>query len=136
MHGQPDQGLGNGRALGAWPYPIQEQRAPLDFPDSPAVGNLPASAGGTGSIPGPGRFYMLQGNWARAPQLLRLVCSRACAPQEKPPLLEAHAPQPRVAPVATTRGILCTATETQHSQKQRNNKKIHILKKGSSYLRQ
>ena len=33
-----------------------------DFPDGPVVGNPPANAGDTGSIPGPGRFHMSQGN--------------------------------------------------------------------------
>ena len=32
------------------------------FPGGPMVKNLPASAGVTGSIPGPGRFDMPQGN--------------------------------------------------------------------------
>ena len=34
----------------------------LDFPDGPVVKNLPANAGDTGSIPGPGRFHMLHGS--------------------------------------------------------------------------
>ena len=33
-----------------------------DFPDGPAVTNLPASAGDTGSIPDLGRFHMLRGH--------------------------------------------------------------------------
>ena len=33
-----------------------------DFPDGPVVKNLPAKAGDTGSIPGLGRFHVLQGN--------------------------------------------------------------------------
>ena len=33
-----------------------------DFPGGPAVKNPPANAGDMGSIPGPGRFYMAQGN--------------------------------------------------------------------------
>ena len=33
-----------------------------DFPGSPVVKNLPANAGDTGSIPGPGRFHMPWGN--------------------------------------------------------------------------
>ena len=69
------------------------------------VENLPASAGDTGSSPGPGRSHMPRSNEARAPQLLRLRSGalkpqllslrattteahvpRACAPQqEKPP---------------------------------------------------
>ena len=33
-----------------------------DFPHSPVVTNLPASAGDAGSIPGPGRSHTHQGN--------------------------------------------------------------------------
>ena len=33
-----------------------------DFPDDPVVNNPPAKAGDMGSIPGPGRFHMAQGN--------------------------------------------------------------------------
>ena len=82
------------------------------------VKNPPASAGDTGSSPGPGRSHMPWSNWARVPQLLSLRsrarkpqllslratttearAPRACAPQqEKPPQWEARAPQRRVAP--------------------------------------
>ena len=34
----------------------------LDFPGGPVVKNPPASAEDMGSIPGPGRFHMPQGN--------------------------------------------------------------------------
>ena len=33
-----------------------------DLPDGPVVKNSPASAGDVGSIPGLGRFHMLEGN--------------------------------------------------------------------------
>ena len=33
-----------------------------DFPCGPVVKNLPANAGNTSSIPGPGRFHVSQGN--------------------------------------------------------------------------
>ena len=76
------------------------------------VKNLPASAGDTDSIPGPGRFHMLQGRWARAPQLLSL-CSRATAAdarlprdravqQEKPLQREAQALSAKNNPLLTT----------------------------------
>ncbi|KAM9052784.1 CDK2-associated and cullin domain-containing protein 1 isoform 2-T2 [Megaptera novaeangliae] len=51
--------------------------------------------GDTGSSPGPGRFHMLQSNWALVPQLLSL-CSRAREPQLLSPhatTTEAHAPR-------------------------------------------
>ena len=44
------------------------------------VKHLPANAGDTGSIPGPGRSHMPRSNWAPAPQLLSLR-SRAREPQ-------------------------------------------------------
>ena len=34
----------------------------VDFPGCPVVKNLPVNAGDTGSVPGLGRFHMLQGN--------------------------------------------------------------------------
>ena len=43
-----------------------------DFPGGTVVENLPANAGVTGLIPGPGGSHMLQSNWARAPWLLGL----------------------------------------------------------------
>ena len=33
-----------------------------DFPGGPVVKNPPVNVGDTGSIPGPGRFHMPQGN--------------------------------------------------------------------------
>ena len=44
-----------------------------DFPGGPVVEDLPANAGDTGSIPGPGRSHVLQSNQACALQLLRPV---------------------------------------------------------------
>ena len=52
----------------------------LVFPGGSLLKNLPANAGDTGSIPGPGSFRMPQSNEACAPQLLTL-CSRAPEPQ-------------------------------------------------------
>ena len=37
-------------------------RKPGDFPGGTVVKNLPANAGDTGSIPGPGRSHMLWSN--------------------------------------------------------------------------
>ena len=54
--------------------------------------NLPANAGDTGLIPGPGRFHMPRSNWAHELQLLNLraittedYAPRAFMQQEKPP---------------------------------------------------
>ena len=43
------------------------------------VENLPANAGDMGSSPGLGRSHMLQGNWAREPQLLSLRVWSLCS---------------------------------------------------------
>ena len=43
-----------------------------DFPGGEVDRNPPASIGDTGSIPGPGRFYMPWSNWAHEPQVLSL----------------------------------------------------------------
>ena len=42
----------------------------LDFPAGLVIKNLPVKAGDTGSIPGPGRHHMPQGNQACVPQQL------------------------------------------------------------------
>ena len=61
-----------------------------DFRGGPVVKNLPANAGDTSSIPGPGRFHMLWGNWARVPQLLKptglepMLCNKRGHRSEKP----------------------------------------------------
>ena len=65
-----------------------------DFPGSPVVRNMPANAGGTGSIPAPRRFHLQGGNWACVPQLLEPALHRAHArQQEHPAEWEAPAPQ-------------------------------------------
>ena len=58
-------------------YSLQIETKMEAFPGSPVVMNPPANAGDMGSIPGPGRFHMLQGNKAPVPQLLS-PRSRAC----------------------------------------------------------
>ena len=57
-----------------------------DFPGGSEVQNLPANAGDTGSIPGPGRSHMPWSKQACVPQLLS-QCSRA----QEPPLLSPQA---------------------------------------------
>ena len=51
----------------------------LGFPGGTAVENLPASAGDTGSSPGPGGSHMPRSNWAREPQLLSLRVWSLCS---------------------------------------------------------
>ena len=72
-----------------------------DFPGGRVAKNLPANAGGMGSIPTPERFHMPQGSLASVLQLLSLHAAttkarvpKACVPQqERPPQREALAAQ-------------------------------------------
>ena len=69
------------------------------------VKNPPDSAGDVGLIPDPGRFHKPWSNLARAPRLVKPVCSRAHAQQQEKPLPRgslrtASREQP---PVTTTR---------------------------------
>ena len=52
---------------------VQISLVKLDFPGGTLDKNLPVNAGDLGSITGPGRFHMQQGNNAHAPQLLSLL---------------------------------------------------------------
>ena len=56
------QGSKKGYVRVPWFFVILRTSLPLDFSDGPMVKNLPANAGDTGSIPGPGRFHMPRGN--------------------------------------------------------------------------
>ena len=66
-----------GRALRSHKSHDAAKKKKKDFPGGAVDKNPPANAGDTGSIPGPGRSHMLQGNYGRAPQLLN-PHSRAC----------------------------------------------------------
>ena len=88
-----------------------------DFLGDPAVKNLPANAGDAGSIPGPGRFHMPQGNKAHAPQILRLTCLKSMLCNKRSPGTTTGE-QPLLAP---TRESPRTAMKTQHSTE--NNEK-------------
>ena len=57
----------------------------VGFPGGPVVKNPRAHAGDTGSSPCLGRFHMLRGNKAHAPELLKPVCPRACGLQRAKP---------------------------------------------------
>ena len=75
-------------------------RRGLDLSGDTADRNLPANAGDTGSIPGPGRFHMPRSNEAHVPQLLS-PSSKAGEPQLLSPrdaTTEAQCPQSRAAP--------------------------------------
>ena len=51
----------------------------LGLPCGAVVGNLPASAGDTGSSPGLGRSHMPWSTWAHEPQLLSLRVWSLCS---------------------------------------------------------
>ena len=115
----------------------------LGFPGGPVVGNLPASAGDTGSSPGPGRSHMSWSNcvpqlpraalhncwacalepvshnyWARTPQLGRPVCLEPVLRNRR-----GHRNERPVhcndewTPLTATRESPRAATETQRSKK-------------------
>ena len=48
------------KLLNLWPIDFQQEYQDWDFPGGAVVKNLPASAGDTGSSPGPGRSHMPQ----------------------------------------------------------------------------
>ena len=89
----------------------------LNFPGDTADKNLPTSVGDMGSIPGPGRFHMPQGNKAHAPQILRLTCLKSMLCNKRSPGTTTGE-QPLLAP---TRESPRTAMKTQHSTE--NNEK-------------
>ena len=103
---------------------------PWGFPGGSVVKNLPANAGDTGLIPGPGRSHVPWSNQAQVPQLLSL-CSRAQEPRLLSPRVtttEAHMPySPCCATreatsmsspsTASTEEPKSTATKTQPGQK-------------------
>ena len=98
-------------------------------PGQPKILNTsPAHAGDTGWIPGPGRFHIPWRNYARGPQHLKPMRSRACAPQPEKPLQREIWAQQRAALFTTIRENPSIATKTQGSWKKI--KKICL----SSYL--
>ena len=50
-----------------------------DLLGGPVVGNLPANAEDTGSVPGWVGFHTPRGNWNRVSQILKPTHPRACA---------------------------------------------------------
>ena len=111
--------------------------------------SLPANSGDMGSIPGPGRFHMLQSNKAHALQILSLR-SMPCEPQLPSPSAELlkpyYCPKPVLCskrshrnakpvhrneeqpPLTTTRESPHAATMIQCHHKERNEKKLHAEK--------
>ena len=72
-----------------------------DFPGATVDKNLPASAGDKDSVPGPGRFHMLQSNKAHGPQQSPWAAAT-----------EAPVPSPGSAREATTMGSLHTTMKS------------------------
>ena len=75
-----------------------------NFPGGPVDKNSFANAGGTGLIPGLGRFHMPWGNHAPVPQLLK--------PMLPEPVLGNYS----VAPLPATRESPCVSVKTQCNQ--------------------
>ena len=65
--------------LGTYPEKSIIQKESWGFPGGAVVGSLPASAGDTGSGPGPGGSHMPRSGWAREPQLLSLRVWSLCS---------------------------------------------------------
>lgn len=86
------------------------------------MGSPPASAGDTGSAPGPGIPHVPQGSSTRAPQLLKpthlepMLCDKRSPCNEKP----AHGKEEQLP--FTQRERAYTATKTQHDQKENRTK--------------
>ena len=81
----------------------------LELPGGTVDKKLPANAGDTGSIPGPGRFHIPWSNQTQAPQLLspRAATAKACMPR-------ACTPQPESSPCSQQ-------LEKAHAQQRRPN---------------
>ena len=97
------------------------------FPGGAVVSNLPANAGDTGSIPGPGRSHTPRSNEARAPQLLSLP-SRAWEPQLLSPRVtttEVHAPRARAPQQREATSMRSPRTATKSSPRSPQLEKAH-----------
>ena len=82
------------------------------FPGGPGVRNLPASAGDTGLIPGPGGSRMLPSNRAHEPQLLKSMLLE--------PMLQSKRNHHRGSPCTTTkRNSHSLQLENVHAQQKR-----------------
>ena len=101
------------------------KRKDRDSPSVPVVKNLPANAGDTGSIPGPGRFHKPGGGKPRGPQLLKPVHPEPTGHNERGPHSEEPVPRSRDQPLLTTGRENPHATmKVQHSPNTRNKKFI------------
>ena len=99
------------------------KRKDRDSPSVPVVKNLPANAGDTGSIPGPGRFHKPGGGKPRGPQLLKPVHPEPTGHNERGPHSEEPVPCSRDQPLLTTgRENPHTTMKVQHSPNTRNKK--------------
>ena len=93
----------------------------MGFPSGSVVKNPPANAGDMGLIPGRGRFHMPRSNQAHASQLLSLQSLGGQEPvlrNKRGHFSEKPAYHQRVAPSLCNQRKACTATKTQHSQKE------------------
>ena len=74
------------------------KRKNRDSASGPVVKNLPANAGDTGYIPGPGRLHMPGGSKPRAPQLLKPMYPEPTDHNERGPHSEEPVPTPEASP--------------------------------------
>ena len=88
-----------------------------DFPGCPVVKNLDTSAGDMGSVRGPGISHVPRGNWACAPQLLKLMLCSLCSQQEKPLQRSPYTATREEPSLTATRESPQLAKENQHNYK-------------------
>ena len=93
-----------------------------DFPGGSVVPSPPCEAGGTGSIPDPGDPTNCRAIKPTPRSYWSSCAQKPVLCKEKPPQWEAHTPQQRAALAGCSKRKVCTATKTQHSQKE--NKKF------------
>ena len=93
-----------------------------DFPGGSVVPSPPCEAGGTGSIPDPGDPTNCRAIKPTPRSYWSSCAQKPVLCKEKPPQWEAHTPQQRAALTGCSKRKVCTATKTQHSQKE--NKKF------------
>ena len=79
--------------------------------------NSLANAGDTGSIPGPGRLYMLQSNRDSVPPLLKPECPRAHTPQLLSHMRQTLKPA-HLEPVLCSKRSHCTGKPTWLNEEQ------------------
>ena len=86
------------------------------------VENLPAGAWDTGSVPGVGRFRLMQGSQVHAPQLLEATLS--CSTREVTTMRGLSSASREQPLLATIREGPCVLVKTQCSQEENENPRV------------